>query len=249
MLRYHMQINYKQTFIDFTKGSVIIAGAGPGNIELITLKVLNAIKDADVIIYDALVNKDLLKFSKKNSKHIFGGKTSNKKACSQSEINEWMIYYARKNKRVLRLKGGDPSFFSRGSQEIKFLKEKKIKYKIFSGISSSQQTVTNANLDFFNKYGICNFITGHRRIKEKQKISDMRKLFYNKGKFIVYMGVGQIKTISNQLINLGMKTNTKVTIVSNASLNNQKIFRSNISEVAENVVRKKILPPSIIVIN
>ena len=60
-----MQINYKQTFIDFTKGSVIIAGAGPGNIELITLKVLNAIKDADVIIYDALVNKDLLKFSKK----------------------------------------------------------------------------------------------------------------------------------------------------------------------------------------
>ena len=63
------------------------------------------------------------------------------------------------------------------------------------------------------------------------------------------MGVGQIKTISNQLINLGMKTNTKVTIVSNASLNNQKIFRSNISEVAENVVRKKILPPSIIVIN
>ena len=77
----------------------------------------------------------------------------------------------------------------------------------------------------------------------------MRKLFYNKGKFIVYMGVGQIKTISNQLINLGMKTNTKVTIVSNASLNNQKIFRSNISEVAENVVRKKILPPSIIVIN
>ena len=99
-----MQINYKQTFIDFTKGSVIIAGAGPGNIELITLKVLNAIKDADVIIYDALVNKDLLKFSKKNSKHIFGGKTSNKKACSQSEINEWMIYYARKNKRFLRLK-------------------------------------------------------------------------------------------------------------------------------------------------
>ena len=157
-----------------------------------------------------------------------------------------MIYYARKNKRVLRLKGGDPSFFSRGSQEIKFLKEKKIKYKIFSGISSSQQTVSNANLDFFNKYGICNFITGHRRIKEKQKISDMRKLFYNKGKFIVYMGVGQIKTISNQLINLGMKTNTKVTIVSNASLNNQKIFRSNISEVAENVVRKRFFHPPLL---
>ena len=67
----------------------------------------------------------------------------------------------------------------------------------------------------------------------------MRKIFHNKGKIIVYMGVGQIKTISNQLINLGMKTNTKVTIVSNASLDNQKIFRSNISEVAENVVRKR----------
>ena len=77
----------------------------------------------------------------------------------------------------------------------------------------------------------------------------MRKIFHNKGKIIVYMGVGQIKTISSELINLGMKTNTKVTIVSNASLDNQRIFRSNISKVTGQVVRKKILPPSIIVIN
>ena len=126
-----MQINYKQSFIDFTKGSVIIAGAGPGNIELITLKVFNAIKDADVIIYDALVNKDLLKFSKKNSKHIFGGKTKIKRLARKSEINEWMIYYARKNKKS-QIKRRRSKFFSRGSQEIKFLKkEKKIKYKIF----------------------------------------------------------------------------------------------------------------------
>ena len=86
-----MKINYKDTIVDFNKGSVILAGAGPGDVRQITLKVYQVIKQADVIIYDSLVNEELLNISKKSSKKIFGGKTKNKRACSQKEINGWCI--------------------------------------------------------------------------------------------------------------------------------------------------------------
>ena len=109
-----MKINYKLSNVIFEKGSVILAGAGPGSLEQVTLKVYVAISKADVIIYDSLVNENILKNSNKSVVKIFGGKTKNKRACSQSEINEWMVYHAKKNKKVLRLKGGDPSFLVEG---------------------------------------------------------------------------------------------------------------------------------------
>tara|TARA_A100001015_G_C15044598_1_gene742615 strand:- start:1007 stop:1741 length:735 start_codon:yes stop_codon:yes gene_type:complete len=244
-----MKINYKLPIIDFKKGSVVLAGGGPGSIELITLKVYQAIKQADVIIYDALVNKDLLKISKNSSKHIYGGKTKKKKACSQEEINEWMILYAKRNKKVLRLKGGDLSFFSRGSQEIECLKKNKVEFKIYSGITSSQAALKCFELSFFNKNNVCNFITGHRKINEKSVSKDLKKILKNQGRIIIYMGVGQIKEISTELIDLGMNKNTKVFIVSNASHSSESFFKSKISKVSEMMIKNCISPPSIIIIN
>ena len=106
-----MNLNYSINNINFKEGTVIIAGAGPGNIKLVTIKTMLALKSADVIIYDSLINKALLKYCKKNVKLIFAGKTSTNRACSQENINEWLVKYAKKNKKVLRLKGGDVSFF------------------------------------------------------------------------------------------------------------------------------------------
>ena len=155
-----MKINYKLSNVIFEKGSVILAGAGPGSLEQVTLKVYEAISKADVIIYDSLVNENILKNSNKSVVKIFGGKTKNKRACSQSEINEWMVYHAKKNKKVLRLKGGDPSFFSRGSQEIEYLKKNKIKYKIFSGITSSQPAIKKTNISFLIKMMFVTLLQG-----------------------------------------------------------------------------------------
>jgi len=244
-----MRINYKQTFIDFGKGTVVLAGAGPGGKKLVTLKVYSALKEADIILYDALVGEELLEYSTKACKLIFAGKAKKKKACSQKDINEWMVYYAKKNKKVLRLKGGDPSFFSRGSQEINFLKKNNIKYQVFSGISSSQEAIKTANLKFFMHNGICNFMTGHRKISDEQKISYTNKIFCNKGRIIVYMGIGQIKKISTELIESGMPKKTSVTVVSNISFQNERIVSSDLANVAQQIKKKKIQPPSIIIIN
>ena len=244
-----MNIKYKPSNVLFEKGSVILAGAGPGSLQQVTLKVCVAITKADVIIYDSLVNEKILKNSNKSVIKIFGGKTKNKRACSQSEINEWMVYHAKKNRRVLRLKGGDPSFFSRGSQEIKFLKKNNVKYKVFSGITSSQPAIKKTNISFFNQHDICNFITGHRRINNKSIALDLEKIVGNNGRIIIYMGISQIKKISTDLIDLGIDCKTKVFIVSNASLPSERVFESSLYEVEKTINQNNILPPSIIVIN
>jgi uroporphyrin-III C-methyltransferase len=244
-----MEINYKQSNIVFEKGSVILAGAGPGCVEQVTLKVYAAISKADVIIYDSLVNENILKNANKSTIKIFGGKTKSKRACSQNEINEWMIHHTKKNRKVLRLKGGDPSFFSRGSQEIEFLEKNKIKYKVFSGITSSQPAIKKTNISFFNQNDICNFITGHRRIKNNSISLDLKKIVGNEGRIIIYMGVSQIKKISSDLIDLGVDHKTKVFIVSNASMQSERVFQSSLFEIEKTIDQNNILPPSIIVIN
>ncbi len=244
-----MQIYNKESIIDFKKGTVILAGAGPGCLKQVTLKVYQSIQKADVIIYDALVNKELLKFSKKNAELKFGGKTKKEKACSQNEINEWLLFHTKKNRRVLRLKGGDTSFFSRGSQEIKFLKDHDIKYKIFTGITSSQLAIKNSGINFFNKKGVCNFITGHRKINKESVSNNFTHVYKNGGKIIIYMGVSQIKEIISNLIHLGINKKKDVIIVSNASLQTEKIYFSEISEIESTILNNRITPPSIIIIN
>ncbi len=244
-----MKVNYNLDDINFKDGTVIIAGAGPGDLKLITLNVFLSIKKADVIIYDSLVNTELLRENKKNAKKIFAGKTQSNKACTQNEINQWLVDFARQKKKVLRLKGGDVSFFSRGSQEINFLKKNKIKYKIFSGITSAQSAIKEIFRNDFNFSNCLNFITGHKIIKPNKRDINYEYLVNNKGKIIVYMGIGQAEFISQKLINEGMKKNTRVSIISNASLPNQKIFNTILCNCSRTIKDHEILPPSIIVIN
>ncbi len=244
-----MNLNYSVNNINFKEGTVIIAGAGPGNIKLVTIKTILAIKSADVIIYDSLINKLLLEYCKKNVKLIFAGKTSTNRACSQEDINEWLVKYAKKNKKVLRLKGGDVSFFSRGSQEISFLKKNKVKFKIFTGITSAQAALKEIE-EKVNKKRLClNFITGHKQIKTKSKKINYKYLINTKGMILVYMGVSQIESIKKNLIKSGMRKSTEVSIISNASLENQKIYNTKLKNVVNFFKDKEVKPPSIIIIN
>ena len=243
-----MNINYNQSNIEFKKGTVILAGAGPGAIKFLTLKLRFALSQADVVIYDALVNKEILKFCKKQTKLIFAGKIKEKKACTQSEINEWLLKYSKLNKKVLRLKGGDISFFSRGSQEINYLKNNKVKVNVFSGITSSQAAAEISNSSFFNKSRVCNFITGHKKIKKLTRPINYNFICKNGGKIFIYMGVSQAKEIITNLLICGLKENEKVTIVYKASLKSEKLLYSNLGECYDLIKKEKIKSPAIIII-
>ncbi len=244
-----MNINYKQSNINFKKGSVIFGGAGPGSLELISLKLKYILKKADIVIFDALVNKKILDFCRKKVKLIYAGKLKEKKSCTQAEINQWLVKFARAKKRVLRLKGGDISFFSRGSQEINFLKENGINFKIFSGITSSQTSIKSTVQSFFNYSGICNLITGHRRINTNSdnKI-DYSFLTKCNGRIIIYMGISQIRNISKNLMNHGMKKNEMVTLITDSSLNSQRIFQTNLLDCPKFISENSINSPAIIII-
>ena len=104
-------------------GKVVLVGAGPGDLDLITVKGLNAVKNAEVIIYDALVNKDLLNFAKPNTTLIYVGKRFNNHSYTQDEINELLLDYSRQYSNVVRLKGGDSFVFGRGAEEMSFLED------------------------------------------------------------------------------------------------------------------------------
>merc|ERR1711991_564690 len=129
------------------------------------------LKLADVIVYDALVNKSILDECNEKVLLIYAGKTK-KNSCTQSEINELLVKHAKLGKRVLRLKGGDVSFFSRGSQEVEFLKKNKINFQVISAISSSQASLNAIDQSFFDGKKICNLFTGHKKINSKSKIVD-----------------------------------------------------------------------------
>ena len=137
-----MDFNYIKENVIFEDSTVIIADSGPGAIELLMYNLYKDIKIADVVVYDTLVNQDVLNFSQKKSKLIFGGKTYSNRACSQNDINKWMVKFCKKKLKVLRLKDGDSSFFSRVSQEVELLKKtNKLqnfhRYYCSSGITSN----------------------------------------------------------------------------------------------------------------
>ena len=243
-----MNINFNQSNIKFKKGTVILAGAGPGDPSLITLKLKYIISLADIIIFDALVNKKILELCKPNVKLIYAGKIKERKACTQSEINEWLLKYSKKNKKVLRLKGGDVSFFSRVSQEIKFLKKNKVKTEIFSGITSSQASLHKAQSNFFNKSNFSNFITGHKIVIKKNKEVNYDQICKNEGKIIIYMGVSQINLIVSKLISNGINENEKVTLIENASMESERLFYTSLKNCPMFIKKNNIKSPSIIVI-
>ena len=122
----------------FNDVSVILAGAGPGNINYLTINVFYAIKEADVIIYDGLVGKKIIECARKECNLILASKSFQNKVCTQEQIISWMIKFSKEKKKVLRLKGGDPFVFGRGAGEIEALQMNKIPFKVFLGMTTSQ---------------------------------------------------------------------------------------------------------------
>tara|TARA_X000000950_G_scaffold289063_1_gene409484 strand:+ start:12967 stop:13701 length:735 start_codon:yes stop_codon:yes gene_type:complete len=244
-----MLINFKPPKNFFNDGTIILAGAGPGDPKLLTLKVYQAIKMADVIIYDALVGKDIICLAKNKCKLIFAGKLSNNKSCSQEDIISWMKSYSKLNKKVLRLKGGDPSIFGRGAEELQALKKVKISIKVFSGITAGQEALKKLKISYFNnETKSFSLITGHRAIINKKEIN-FKKLSAYEGRIIIYMGLSHLNNIANKLINFGKCENTSVKIITNISLKNERIFTTKLKNCVLEKNKFGLKPPAIIIIN
>jgi len=227
--------------------SVYIVGAGPGDVELLTLKAYKVIMDADVILYDDLIGEDILELLKKTKAELISvGKRSGKHKKKQEEINKMLVEYAKQGKKVVRLKGGDPFVFGRGGEEIEFLAENGIEFKVIPGITSAIAVPAYAGIPVTHRR--CDpaliFITG-REARERLKWDALAKL---NATIIVLMGVKNLEKICRRLIENGKNPNTPVAIIQEGTTANQRVVVGNLSNIAEIAKKERIEPPAIIVI-
>ena len=234
----------------FNKGTVWLVGAGPGDPGLLTLLAYESIKKADVIFYDALLNEEILSLAKPNSQLIYVGKRGNKKSINQLEINKLLINEAKKNKRVLRLKGGDPFIFGRGGEEALSLKLNKIPYKIVPGATAGIAGLAYAGIpathrDFNTSV---TFISAYGAGGEKPETIDWTIFSKTSQLIVIYMGLERINWVCSELVKRGRDRNENIAIISNATKQNQKILISTLSNCLEDFDKNAVESPALLVI-
>ena len=234
----------------FDKGSVWLVGAGPGDPGLLTLLAYKSIKKADVIFYDALLDDHILSIAKPKAELVFVGKRGNKKSINQLEINKLLINEAKKNKRVLRLKGGDPFIFGRGGEEALSLKLNKIPYKIVPGTTAGIAGLAYAGIpathrDFNTSI---TFISASGPGGEKPETINWNSFSKTSQLIVVYMGLERINWVCSELIKQGRDKYENIAIISNATKRNQKVLISNLKDCSINFDKSIIDSPALLVV-
>lgn len=228
-------------------GKVYLTGAGPGDIELLTIKALKLIQKADVIIYDKLANKEILKEAKENVLLLYVGKEKDKHNIPQDKINEIIYQAALKHETVIRLKGGDPFVFGRGGEEALYLKQRDISFEIVPGISSAISAPAYAGIPVTHRDYTPSFrvVTGHRKVSDN--ISEINWNSFIEDETIVFlMGLTNLKLIVSKLLEIGKDKDYPCAIICQGTTQNQKVIVGNLSNIVEK--SKEAFTPALIVV-
>jgi uroporphyrin-III C-methyltransferase len=233
-----------------TRGKVYICGAGPGDPDLLTLKTFKLLSKCDVILYDRLVNKGILRMASRRSKKVYVGRESGDPTTNQSITNELMLKYAHDGKTILRLKGGDPFIFGRGGEEAEFLSSKNIKYEIVPGVSSLNGAAVYAGIPLTHRDYSSSLIvlTGHEATDKKKSSIRWDSVTKAADTIVIFMGLEHLRYITRKLITSGLTKRTKIAIIENATSNKQKVIIGNLDNIDTKVKQKKVQSPSMIII-
>lgn len=214
---------------------VYLVGAGPGDEDLITLKAFNCIKKADVIVYDNLVNDNLLLHAPENTEIIYAGKKVNQHTLKQEEINQLLVDKANEEKVVVRLKGGDPFVFGRGGEEAIALKENNIPFEIVPGISSSITALAYAGIPITHRAISTSFhvITGHEDPTKEGESVNYELLAQLQGTLVFLMGLNNLPKITSLLLKCGKPPETPVAVISKGTTVNQKVAIGTLENIEQ----------------
>ena len=232
------------------RGKVYLVGAGPGDPKLITLRAVELLKIADVVLYDRLVSKKILAMIPKKAKKVYVGRDVGDDYLHQDSTNDLMVKYAKTKKNIVRLKGGDPIIFGRGGEEAEYLKKRKIKFEIVPGITSGIGSATYAGIPLTHRKFASSvvFVTGHEDLQKSKDKVRWKKLAKSVDTIVIMMGLSRIGIICKQLIEGGMNKKTPVAVIQEGTTPQQKMITGNVSNISKLVTQKKIRPPSIIII-
>lgn len=230
-------------------GKVYLTGAGPGDIELLTVKALRVVREADVIIYDRLANPDILKEAKDGCEFVYVGKEDGRHTLPQDEINEVIYRYALKYDNVVRLKGGDPLVFGRGGEEAALLKEHGIDFEFIPGITSAISVPAYAGIPVTHRGVAVSFrvVTGHEAPNKEVSQVDWESMKADET-IVFLMGLHNLKKIAANLIRVGREASTPCAVISRGTTGDQQTVTGTLETIHSNVKEAGIPTPALIVV-
>lgn len=231
-------------------GSVAIVGAGPGDPALLTLGALRAIREADVVLYDALVSDAVIGFAPASSERLYVGKRGGDHSMAQHVIEALMIRMAREGKRVVRLKGGDPFVFGRGAEEAEALRAAEIPFQVLPGVTSATAVPAYAGIPLTHRALSSSFVvaTGHEDPVKQGSAIDWAALARSNATLVFVMGVERLQQIAQQLVAHGLDPTTPAAVIADGTRPSQHCVVGTIASIPEDVERARILPPAVLVV-
>ena len=233
--------------MSFKIPKLTVVGAGPGDVDLITVKAIKVLKNADVVLYDALVNEELLDYINPEAEQIFVGKRRGCYKYQQEQINELIVQRAKSNGHVVRLKGGDPFIFGRGAEEMEYAANFGVEVAMVPGISSSMAVAANQNIPVTKRGSSESFwvITG--TTKEHKISNDIQLAAKSNATVVVLMGMSKLPQIV-KLFQAEGKNDLPVAIIQNGTRPDEKIGIGTVDTIENIVAEKELKNPAIILL-
>jgi uroporphyrin-III C-methyltransferase / precorrin-2 dehydrogenase / sirohydrochlorin ferrochelatase len=229
-------------------GEVWLVGAGPGPADLLTLRALRLIRQAEVVVYDRLVGPDVLDLAPAEAERFFVGKMRDRHVMAQAEINALLVRLARAGRRVLRLKGGDPFIFGRGGEELEALAAAGVPFQVVPGITAALGCAACAGIPLTHRDHAHTlvFVTGHTRDGAVEL--NWPVLTQPRQTVVVYMGIKALPSLCAQLIAHGLAPTTRAAVIENGTYDHQRIVAGTLASLPDRVPEHQLSGPALVVI-
>lgn len=230
-------------------GKAFIVGAGPGDPDLITVKALKCIQKAEVLLYDRLVNPELLKEASSDCQLIYCGKQPGVHEMKQETINHLLVKFTKQGKNVVRLKGGDPFVFGRGAEEVEALAKHGLSFEVVPGITSGIAAPAYAGIPVTHRKLGSSFavVTGHQSTGKPSDI-DWKSLAMGVDTLAIYMGITNLPYICEQLLKNGKQGDTPVAVIQQGTTADERVVTGTLKTIVHMVQREQIKNPSMIIV-
>ncbi len=231
-------------------GKVYLVGAGPGDPGLMTVKGLDCLRHADVVIYDRLVDESILNETRSEAEKIYVGKASSHHTLEQGMINQLLIQKAREGKVVVRLKGGDPFVLGRGGEEAKALAENEIPFEVVPGVSSAVAVPAYAGIPVTHR-GIASsvmIVTGHKASEKNEASIAWDRIANATDTLVVLMGLGNLENVVDQLVKNKKAPSTPVAVITHGTTGRQRCVIGTLEDIKVKVKSENLQPPSVVIV-